>query len=212
MSAHRQAAYEAEVLRHWHGNPDGAHDLAHLRRVWRNCQKIARAEGGADLEVLLAAAIFHDVVNLPKDAPNRAEASRMSAELAARYLAQTDFPADKIAAVAHAITAHSFSAGIAPETPEARILQDADRLEALGALGLARMFYVAGALGGGLFDAQDPLGQNRPLDDRAFALDHLEVKLFRIAETMQTAEGRALAEEGADWMASFRTRLLREIG
>ena len=85
MSAHRQAAYEAEVLRHWHGNPDGAHDLAHLRRVWRNCQKIARAEGGADLEVLLAAAIFHDVVNLPKDAPNRAEASRLSAELAARY-------------------------------------------------------------------------------------------------------------------------------
>ncbi|SEN07234.1 uncharacterized protein SAMN04488103_10343 [Gemmobacter aquatilis] len=212
MTTDRQAAYEAEVLRHWAGQSDGAHDLAHLRRVWRNCQKIARAEGGADLEVLLAAAMFHDVVNLPKNAPNRAEASRLSAEVAVAYLAGTDFPPQKLPAVAHAITAHSFSAGVPPETPEARILQDADRLEALGALGLARMFYVAGALGGGLFDPEDPLAQRRALDDRAFALDHLEVKLFPVAEAMQTAEGRELAQQGAEWMEAFRARLLREIG
>lgn len=220
----QQAAYEAEVARHWANHPtdqeaghrggqsDGAHDLGHLRRVWRNCQRIAAAEGGADTQVLLAAAMFHDVVNLPKDAPNRSDASALSARVAADYLAGSGFPAEKITAVAHAITAHSFSAGIAPQTVEARILQDADRLEALGALGLARMFYVAGALGGGLFDAQDPLAQHRPLDDRAFALDHLEVKLFRIVETMNTAEGRQLAEEGAEWMEAFRARLLREIG
>lgn len=208
----RQAEYEAEVLRHWAGQSDGAHDLGHLRRVWRNCQRIARAEGGADLEVLLAAAMFHDVVNLPKDSPDRAKAAQMSARVAADYLAGRDFPAEKIAAVAHAIAAHSFSGGVAPETLEAKILQDADRLEALGALGLARMFCVAGAMGGALFDAEDPLAQRRPLDDRAFALDHLEVKLFPVAEAMQTAEGRLLAEEGAEWMQAFRSRLLREIG
>ena len=70
MSAHRQAAYEAEVLRHWHGNPDGAHDLAHVRRVWRNCQKIARAEGGADLEVLLARGYVVDKVQCVDMFPN----------------------------------------------------------------------------------------------------------------------------------------------
>lgn len=114
--------------------------------------------------------------------------------------------------MAHAIAAHSFSAGIAPETHEARILQDADRLEALGAIGLARMFAVSGLMGGQLYDPEDPLAQHRPLDDRAYALDHLEVKLFPLVETMQTATGREIAEERADWVAAFRSRLLREIG
>lgn len=207
-----QAAYEAEVLRNWAGQTDGAHDLGHLRRVWRNCQRIAQMEGGQDLEILLAAAFFHDVVNLPKTAPNRAEASALSADVAARYLATTDFPAAKIDALRHAITAHSFSANIPCETPEARTLQDADRLEALGAIGLARMFHVAGATGGLLFDATDPMALHRPLDDRRFALDHLEVKLFGLVETFHSETARAIAAERAEWMASFRTRLLHEIG
>lgn len=210
MSA--QAAYEAEVLRQWGGQPDGAHDLGHLRRVWRNCQRIAQAEGGADLVVLLAAAMFHDIVNLPKTSPDRARASVLSAEVAVDFLRGIGFPEAKLAPVAHAIAAHSYSAGITPLTLEARILQDADRLEALGALGVARMFHVSGATGGGLFDADDPLAQRRALDDRAFALDHLETKLFHLPRLMNTATGRDLAEEGAEWLAAFRTRLLREIG
>lgn len=207
-----QAECEAEVLRQWGAQTDGAHDLAHLRRVWRNCRKIALNEGGGDLEILLPAAIFHDVVNVPKTSPDRASASRLSAQAARDWLAAQGYPADKLDAVAHAIAAHSFSAAIPPETLEARILQDADRLEALGAIGLARMFHVAGATGGGLFDAEDPLAQRRPLDDRRFALDHLEAKLFRLPETMQTATGRQMAEEGVDWLEAFRTRLLVEIG
>ncbi|MFD1809448.1 HD domain-containing protein [Gemmobacter lanyuensis] len=111
----RQAAYEAEVLRLWADRADGAHDLAHLRRVWANCQRIARFEGGADAEILMAAAFFHDAVNLPKDSPDRAQASRRSAEAAVAYLSGTDFPASKLPGVAHAIAAHSFSAGIAPK-------------------------------------------------------------------------------------------------
>lgn len=206
-----QAAYEAEVLRHWVGQSDGAHDLGHLRRVWANAQTIARAMGGADMDVLCAACFFHDVVNLPKNAPDRATASARSAEVAVAYLRGAGFPAQKLDAVAHAITAHSFSAGIPPQTLEAEIVQDADRLEALGAIGIARMFHVAGAMQGGLFDADDPMALRRPLDDRRFALDHLQVKLFPIVETMRTAAGREMALERADWMASFRTRLLGEI-
>ena len=207
-----EQAARAELIRLWTGTQDAAHDLGHIDRVWANCQQIMMDEAGLDREALQMAAIFHDAVNLPKDAPNRAEASTLSAQAAATWLAAQDWPPERIAIVTHAIEAHSFSAAIPPHSAEARVLQDADRLEALGAIGLARMFAVAGAMGGALFDANDPLAQHRPLDDRAFALDHLEVKLLRIAETMQTATGRAMAEERAEWMYSFRSRLLREIG
>lgn len=194
------------------GAADGAHDLGHLDRVWASCRMIAMDEPGADGDVLAAAAYFHDAVNLPKDSPERARASILSADLAVRELAAMGFDAGRLASVHHAIAAHSFSAGIAPETAEARILQDADRLEALGAIGLARMFLIAGQMGGALFDAADPMAMDRPLDDRRFALDHLEVKLFHLPGRMQTATGRAIAAERAEWMESFRSRLLREIG
>ena len=206
------ASYETEVLRQWSAHPsDGAHDIGHLRRVWKTAQRIAETED-CDAEILCAACFFHDLVNLPKSHPDRARASALSADAACSFLAAHGFPTAKLAAVAHAITAHSFSANITPQTPEARILQDADRLEALGAIGLARMFHVAGGLGGGLFDPDDPLAQKRPLDDRAFALDHLETKLLKLPARMQTAMGRNLAQERADLLITFRKQLLEEIG
>lgn len=208
----RQALYEAEVSRLWADQTDGAHDLGHLRRVWDNARGIALAEGGADLEILHAAAFLHDAVNLPKSHPDRARASRLSASHALAFLPDTGFPVQKLAATAHAIEAHSLSAGIKPETPEARILQDADRLDALGAIGLARMFHVAGQMGAALFDPADPMALSRVRDDRRFALDHMETKLFPVAMAMQTDTGRIWAAERAEWMHSFRTRLLAEIG
>ena len=207
-----QSRYEAEVIRQWSAHPaDGAHDLGHLRRVWARAKLIAMDEP-CDLEILLAACMFHDLVNLPKSHPERARASTLSAEAACHFLRLDGFPDDKLSAVGHAIAAHSFSANITPMTPEARVLQDADRLEALGAIGIARMFHVSGAMGGGLFDAEDPMALNRPRNDRAYALDHIETKLLKLVDTMQTAPGRAMAVERADWMLSFRTRLLFEIG
>lgn len=196
----------------WQAQADVAHDLGHIARVRQTAGALARGQAGVDAEALDIAAILHDLVNLPKDAPDRARASQLSAERAADWLAGQGWPADRVALVAHAIAAHSFSAGIEPQTPEAKILQDADRLEALGAIGLARMFAVSGALGRALFDPEDPLGRNRALDDRAFALDHLETKLFRLAATMQTAEGRAMAAERTAFLRAFRDRLLSEIG
>lgn len=206
------ARARARMAELWAGAVDGAHDLGHLDRVWKSCRLIALEEPGADADVLAAAAYFHDAVNLPKDSPDRAQASRLSADLAARELGAMGFDPARLPAVHHAIAAHSFSAGIVPETVEARILQDADRLEALGAIGIARMFLIAGQMGAALFDAEDPMALNRKLDDRRFALDHLEVKLFPVADAMQTAAGRQMAQERADWMASFRTRFLTEIG
>lgn len=206
------ARYRAHVAAVWAAQPaDGAHDLGHLARVWTNARLIALDEPEVDWPVLEAAVWFHDLVNLPKNSPDRARASRLSADAATEFLARDGFAPEKLPAVAHAIAAHSFSAQITPETVEARILQDADRLEALGAVGLARMFLISGRMGGGIVDMDDPMAQNRPLDDKSFALDHLEVKLLGLPATMQTRTGRLMAEERAEWMMSFRTRLLSEI-
>lgn len=132
--AETQSRYEAEVIRQWSAQPaDGAHDLGHLRRVWKQAQLIAMDEP-CDLEILLPAAFFHDLVNLPKSHPDRARASTLSAEAACHFLRADGFPETKLSAVGHAIAAHSFSANITAQTPEARVLQDADRLEALGGL------------------------------------------------------------------------------
>ena len=207
------ARYRAHVAAVWAAEPtDGAHDPGHLARVWTNARAIALEEPGVDWRVLEAAVWFHDLVNLPKNSPDRARASVLSAEAAVSFLRGDGFAEDKLQAVAHAIAAHSFSAGIAPQTAEARILQDADRLEALGAIGLARMFLISGRMGGGIVDMDDPMALHRPLDDKRFALDHLEVKLLGLPATMQTRTGRLMAEERAEWMMSFRTRILAEIG
>ena len=204
-----QIRYEAEVLRVWDDAQDGAHDLWHLRRVWSLCQQIAKTEGGADLSVLQAAAFFHDVINLPKDHPNRAEAARLSADHAVEFLAE-DLNQASRDAVHHAIHAHSFSANVPATTLEAQILQDADRLEALGAIGIARCFNVSGQLGRDLFDGADPLAKNRALDDTVFALDHFEVKLFKVAAQLHTGAARTMAADRIDFMKKFQRRLTAE--
>ena len=172
-----------------HGN-DGSHDRSHLLRVWQNANAIAAHEPACDRTVLAAAIILHDCVSPEKNAPDHVEASRRSAARARTILAGLGWRIPQIDSVAHAIEAHSFSARIIPRTPEARILQDADRLDAIGAVGIARCFYVAGRMGSSLYDAADPAAFNRPLDDQAYALDHFDKKLFKIAENFQTKPAR----------------------
>ncbi|MDB5933008.1 MAG: Hydrolase [Massilia sp.] len=205
---------------HWHARltalatdsagSDGAHDINHLHRVWRNAQALLAAHPAADALVVMAGCYLHDLVNLPKNHPGRASASRQSAALASTLLAAEGFPPERLAAVAHAIEAHSFSAAIAADTIEAKIVQDADRLDALGAVGLARLFYTAGQMGSALAHPGDPLAQQRPRDDRAYALDHIESKLAALPGMMQTAAGRALGEERLAQLLAFRAAFARE--
>lgn len=190
---------------------DGAHDLAHILRVWRNVQRLMAQEGG-DGTVLVVATLLHDCVDVPKDAPDRRLASRFAADKAAEALAQLGWAQDRIDRVTHAVEAHSFSADVAPRTLEAKILQDADRLDAMGHIGIARCFYVSGRLGRALYDPQDPLAQDRDLDDIAFAADHFQTKLLRLAGSFQTETGNRVAAERHLTLQRFLNGMLQEIG
>ncbi|QBE66909.1 HD domain-containing protein [Pseudoduganella lutea] len=189
---------------------DGAHDTSHLHRVWRNATGLLRDHPEADALVVMAACYLHDLVNLPKNHPERHLASRQAAQQATRDLAGAGFPDALLPGVAHAIETHSFSAGLAPATIEAKIVQDADRLDALGAVGLARMFYTAGRMGSALAHGSDPAGLARPLDDKAYSLDHIAVKLATLPATMQTAAGRRIGEERLRALVAFRDQFVDE--
>ena len=199
-------------LRNHHSTEDAAHDISHFRRVWMTAQKIMEGQS-VDPLIVLTACYFHDIVSLAKNHPERAQSSRLAACKTRHILSDQfpDFPSSLYAGVQHAIEAHSFSAGMAPQTLEAKIVQDADRLEALGAIGLARVFAVSGQLGVALFDAEDPFAATRTLNDRAFALDHFQTKLLRLPETMQTDMGRELARHNADFLVQFMAKLGAEL-
>lgn len=207
-----QQRFENWLMAH-HASDDTAHDISHFRRVWNTSQRLMRDQQ-VDALVILTACYFHDIVSLPKNHPQRGRSSQLAAEKTASILGEdfADFPTRLYAAVLHAIEAHSFSAGIPPRTLEAKIVQDADRLEALGAIGLARVFAVSGALGVPLFDPDDPFADGRELNDRAFALDHFQTKLLRLPRTMQTTAGRELARQSADYLIQFMARLSAELG
>lgn len=190
---------------------DPAHDLAHVQRVVAAATRLAAAEG-ADPAIVLPAAWLHDCVAVPKDSPRRATASRLAAAAAVAFLRERGYPEHHLPAIAHAIEAHSFSAGLAPRTAEARVAQDADRLDALGAIGIARCLALGGAAGRALYAADEPFPIARRPDDGAFVLDHFYVKLLGLADTMQTAAGRAEARERTAFMRHFLRQLGREIG
>lgn len=208
------------LIEHWkprlveiaakHGGTDGAHDINHLHRVWRNAQQMLRAYPEADQLGVLAACYLHDIVNLPKDHPERHLASGHAARRACELLSEVGFPQDKLAGIHHTIEAHSFSAAIPPATTEAKIVQDADRIDALGAVGMARLFYTAGRMGSELAHPSDPLAIKRIPDDQAYALDHIEIKLVRLLGTMQTPEGRKLCEQRLERMRAIRSAFLEE--
>lgn len=189
---------------------DGAHDISHLCRVWRNVKDIQRQEGG-DLEILIAAALLHDCVEVPKHSPLRSQASRLAASKAEALLTALCWSAERSAWVASAIESHSYSAGIEPATLEAAILQDADRLDAIGFIGIARCFYTAGRMASALYDPSNPRGAGRTLNDAALALDHFPAKLLHLAQGFKTTTGRTIAAHREAVVRSFYFGMVDEL-
>ncbi|MBP0939237.1 HD domain-containing protein [Pseudomonas alliivorans] len=215
MFANRFAPFEdlaRLLIPHTHAEKiDGSHDISHLLRVWKNVCAIRDHEGG-DARLLLAATLLHDCVAVEKNSPFRSSASRLAAARATELLTGMGWDEESVASVAHAIEAHSFSAQVTPLTLEARILQDADRLDALGMIGVARVFYVSGRMGRFLYDPTDPQSTQRPYDDQNFAVDHFHTKLLHLADSFQTQTGTSLARVRHDRLKRCLDELMEEIG
>jgi uncharacterized protein len=189
---------------------DSGHGFDHVKRVVANARTIGIAEQ-ANMQVVEPAAWLHDCVVVPKNSPLRSKASQLASEEAVEYLRTIDYPTELIPKIAHCIAAHSFSAGIACESLEAMVVQDADRLEALGAIGVARCLMTGGAMNQRLYHPEDPFPIERHPEDTVQSIDHFFAKLLRLTNTMQTATGRAMAQQRTEFMIEFLKQLAVEI-
>lgn len=189
---------------------DLAHDYQHVLRVVNNATKLCQQEGAIDA-VVLPAAWLHDCLSLPKDHPQRAQASQLAADKAIAFLTSIKYPAEHYQAIHHAICCHSFSANITPTTLEAKIVQDADRLDALGAIGIARCLQVSSQLKRPLYAPEDPFCTNREADDKSYTLDHFYQKLLKIKDSMHCESAKKEANKRSQYMLTFLAQLDAEI-
>ena len=190
---------------------DVAHDLTHIERVVRVAKHLCHAEK-ANMSVVLPAAWLHDCVAVAKNHPDRAKASTMAADKAISFLSSIDYDDAYFDAIHHAIAAHSFSANIKVQSIEAQIVQDADRMDALGAIGVSRCMKVGGSISRHLYHPQDPFCQNRDADDKLYTLDHFFIKLLHVAKSMNTPSAKAEAERRTAYMQAFIEQLKSEVG
>jgi uncharacterized protein len=190
---------------------DPGHGIEHVQRVVQNAILLSR-NAEARLDVVLPAAWLHDCVSVPKNSPQRAMASRLAAAKSIELLDLINYPIELRDAIAHCIEAHSFSAGIPCNTLEARIVQDADRLEALGAIGIARCLMTGGAMGQRLYEPSEPFPVHRSPKDTEQSIDHFFAKLLGLSGTMQTEAGRREAVRRTEFLVTFLDQLAAEIG
>ncbi|WP_166371619.1 HD domain-containing protein [Psychromonas sp. SA13A] len=189
---------------------DLAHDLLHVKRVVKLATLIAKKEK-AELNVVLPAAWLHDCVSYPKNHPLRSQSSLHAADKAIQFLSSIEYPKQYLDAIHHAIAAHSYSGGLIANTLEAKIVQDADRLDAIGAIGIARCIQVSSQLKRPLYAPEDAFAEQRTLDDQRFTLDHFYKKLLKLASLMHTQTAQDIAAQRTQFMESYLQQLALEI-
>lgn len=184
----------------YHAGGDSTHDFDHVMRVYHLAERLGQAER-ADMEVLLTATLLHDIARPDQDAGQVPEHAAEGARRARSILA--GHPPDFIEAVVHAIETHRFRVDQPPQTLEAKILYDADKLDAIGAIGIARAFAYGAHRGQRLWAAPD--------EDEHTAMKEFAVKLSKVKNTLFTESARAIAEERHIFMVEFFERLTDEV-
>jgi uncharacterized protein len=203
-----------ESARAWYSASDPVHNFDHILRVYRMAEKIALAEG-ADLDIVRAAALLHDAEGSnPADKARRKLHHHASAEFAAEVLRAEGWDAQRIAAVQHCIRAHRFrDASEPPQTLEAKTLFDADKLDAIGAIGLTRMIAYCTLAGQPLYWPPSKqfieTGKKEPGEPHSSYHEYL-FKLSKLKDRMYTQTGRTIAQERHDVLAGFFQRLIAE--
>jgi uncharacterized protein len=175
-------------------------------------------EAGAEQDLAGAAALVHDLVAIPKDSPNRSLGGEQSAIAAQPLLKHVGYKAHEVATIVSAVQTSSWSRGRAPTNSVGVVLQDADRLDAIGALGVMRCIATAQHMSkpdrpGRFYEPDDPQAkQSRTLNDRRQALDHFRAKLLTLAEGMHLQTARAEAAKRHADMVRFIESVGRELG
>ena len=180
---------------------DSAHDFEHIMRVYKNAKKLCKQEK-VNEKLVLCAVLLHDIVSYPKSDKRSKNSSIDSAKKAIIILKRYGFTENEITIISDAIREHSFSQKKTPKTIEGEILQDADRLDALGAIGIARVFATGGSLKRPFYNIDDPFCKKRNVDDETWTLDHFFQKLLKLEFLMNTKSGKIEAKK--------RTRILKE--
>jgi uncharacterized protein len=195
---------------YYHG-AESAHDFDHVLRVFALAERLARAEG-ADVEIVRAAVLLHDMARADEDATG-GDHAQMAAERARVILLERGATSAQADAIAHAIAAHRFRSSAPPQTLEAQILFDADKLDATGAIGVARAYAVGGALNQRLWSpvAPDAVATREQRNSDHTPVAEFVVKLSQLRERMYTATARQIAEERHAYMVDFFARLEREV-
>ena len=201
---------EAEV---WYQGTDGVHDFDHIQRVYQMCRRLAKEEG-ADMEIVSAAALLHDATDSKAGTSARDNHHLTSADFAARVLAEKGWSAERIDAVQHCIRAHRFRAREErPATLEAQVLFDADKLDVLGAVGVARVIAYAAQTGQPAYAPPSAQflasGEKEPGEAHSAYHEHL-FKLRKIKDLLFTATARRIAEERSRYLEEYFQRLIDE--
>lgn len=195
----------------WYTNADPVHDFNHILRVYRMAERIGKAES-ADMEVLLAAVLLHDASDAaPNEGGERATHHLTSAEFAERFLKTEGWAEDKIEAIVHCIRTHRFRGTERPETLEAKILYDCDKLDVLGTIGVARAAAYAALAGQPL--TGEPSEQFKATGQKESGEPHTPYHeyLFKLSKVQfYTATAQAIAAERREYMAGFFERLNKE--
>ncbi|MDB9721706.1 HD domain-containing protein [Nitrosopumilus sp.] len=189
---------------------DPAHDFEHVMRVYNNAEKISKKEK-ANQKLILSAALLHDIVSYPKSSKRSKLSSIESAKKSKLILKKYEFTDEEINIVSNAIADHSFSQNKISQSLEGKILQDADRLDALGAIGIARVFATSGSLNRPFYNLDDPFCAKRNPDDNLWAVDHFFNKLLKLEFMMNTKSGKIEAKKRTKVLRTFLKELKNEV-
>ncbi len=189
---------------------DPAHDFEHIKRVYNNAKKLAIKEK-ANTKLVLNAVLLHDIVSYPKSDPRSKTSSVKSSQEAKKILKNYPFTNDEIKIITDAIKDHSFSRKKTPKTLVGKILQDADRLDAIGAVGIARAFAVGGAEHRPFYNTKDPFCSKREPNDKKWALDHFFRKLLLLEALMNTKSAKIEAKRRTKILKNYLSELKKEI-
>lgn len=199
-----------------------AHNLDHVYRVYKLCLLLSEYEEAVDLEVLIPAALLHDIARVKESSDKTGETDHavLGSELAVNILRKLNYNEEKIERIRHCIITHRFRTGNIPKTIEAKILFDADKLDAIGAVGIARTFMLSGQFGQKLSAHEETKGA---LDDNSVENGRLkdpskhtvfmeyEIKFKKIPEKLYTRKAKEIGAKRLEYMDGFFKKLNSEI-